>query len=542
MIDSTSTVSRSDYVRSWYNRLGGIFSDLGDLHIFHGHDDRFGDEIAELGIAVSQLYDEIEQGARTEAQAEQQAADLTGRVAALTARLYTDGRPFTATAADADLVLDATLAAYADATPFTLADLDHVSAITGYNLRWLRRALAERTEAGLLAADTVADTWHVIDPDGLPNRTQTTTPQQVQQSAGVSDEQALDLALALWADGQPFGLVELGGVLTFTGQSWTWLLARLGERVVNGILAYDSASGYRVADPGALKTLTLGLRPARLTLTLTMRVTHHGGRWIAVPEGAPDGVSLAGGLSGRTLAELRHEVEAAKHFLCGVEADVAVTVRYLSPEAAPTEAPDSTTQEVPERSEAGRLAVLVPAYSGHTYTVGPQEAAAVLDHALGFFADGAPFTAAALVDVLDVTGQTRTWLWVRLAEKVADGLLARDVEHATYTVVDAAQVRADAVDAEFTLARQIDEADDVDAVDASDVLADDEPCPARETVSARSAVRSGRIAGFFFALALLTLIFAFQPTTPVSAALTVALAAALAATGFLYRHLARHSN
>ncbi|MEV4753019.1 hypothetical protein AB0K21_42310 [Streptosporangium sp. NPDC049248] len=367
MIDSAPALSHADRTRYWYNRLGDIFSDLGGLYTFHGRDDRFGDEIAELGMTVSQLYDEIEEGKLTEAQAQQQAADLTGRLAALTARIYTDGRPFTATDDDAALVLDATLAAYDDATPLTLDDLDHVSAITGYNTRWLRRALAERTEEGLLAVDAVAGTWQVLDPEGLRTRDQIDTPTE-QLPAGMSDEQALNLALALWADGKPFSPVELDGVLRFTGQSWTWLLARLGERVVTGLLAYDTATGYQVADPAALKALVISPRPTSATDT-------------APP--AP---------------------------------------------AMPT----------------------VPA-----------------------------------------------------------------------------------------LASQLDE---VDAVDPSDALADNEPGPGRAAAPGRPAVRSGRIAWFFFALAQLALVFALLPTTPAPAPLTVALAAALAATGLLYRHLARRSN
>ncbi|MFI6513319.1 hypothetical protein ACIBCT_37435 [Streptosporangium sp. NPDC050855] len=73
----------------------------------------------------------------------------------------------------------------------------------------------------------------------------------------TSDEQTLHLALLLWADGSPFSLADLDGVLTATGQSWTWLLARLGERVVTGLLAYDTATGYRVADPTGLKALVI---------------------------------------------------------------------------------------------------------------------------------------------------------------------------------------------------------------------------------------------------------------------------------------------
>jgi len=70
-----------------------------------------------------------------------------------------------------------------------------------------------------------------------------------------SDEQTLHLALVLWADGRPFSVADLDWVLTATGQSWTWLLARLGERVVTGLLAYDTATGYRVIDPSALEAL-----------------------------------------------------------------------------------------------------------------------------------------------------------------------------------------------------------------------------------------------------------------------------------------------
>ncbi|MFF5115042.1 hypothetical protein [Streptosporangium sp. NPDC000509] len=265
MIDSTPAVpavSRSDRTRYWYDRLGGIFSDLGDLHIFHGHDDQFGDEIAELGSTVSELYYEIEEGKLAEAEAEKQATDLTRRLDALTARIYTDGRLFTATDAEAALVLDVTLAAYDDATPLTLDDLGHVLAITGYNTRWLMRALTERTEEGLLAVDAVAGTWQVLDPEGLRTRDQSDTPtEHEQQPANMSDEQALNLALALWADGKPFSPADLDGVLAFTGNTWTWLLVRLGERVVGGLLGYDTATGYRVIDPDALKALVLGTQP-----------------------------------------------------------------------------------------------------------------------------------------------------------------------------------------------------------------------------------------------------------------------------------------
>ncbi|MEU4836169.1 hypothetical protein [Streptosporangium sp. NPDC023615] len=72
-----------------------------------------------------------------------------------------------------------------------------------------------------------------------------------------TDEETLHLALVLWADGSPFCAADLDGVLAATGQSWTWLLARLGERVVTGLLAYDTATGYRVADPAALKALLI---------------------------------------------------------------------------------------------------------------------------------------------------------------------------------------------------------------------------------------------------------------------------------------------
>ncbi|WP_436764380.1 hypothetical protein [Streptosporangium sp. V21-05] len=83
-----------------------------------------------------------------------------------------------------------------------------------------------------------------------------------------TDEETLHLALVLWADGSPFTAADLDGVLTATGQSWTWLLARLGERVVTGLLAYDTATGYRVADPAALKTLAIPNASATTPLAL----------------------------------------------------------------------------------------------------------------------------------------------------------------------------------------------------------------------------------------------------------------------------------
>jgi hypothetical protein len=101
--------------------------------------------------------------------------------------------------------------------------------------------------------------------------------------------------------------------------------------------------------------------------------------------------------------------------------------------------------------------VLAPAYTGHSYAVDDDQAAAVLDHTLGYFADGRPFAPAALADVLDVTGQSRSWLLQQLWWKVCDGLLERDPQEGTYTVIDPERVLADAHRAELDLAGELDD-------------------------------------------------------------------------------------
>ncbi|WP_068929324.1 hypothetical protein [Planobispora rosea] len=107
-------------------------------------------------------------------------------------------------------------------------------------------------------------------------------------------------------------------------------------------------------------------------------------------------------------------------------------------------------------SPTGRR-VLIPAYTGHSYAVDDEQAGAVFDHALGYVADGWPFTPAALADVLDVTGQSRSWLLQQLAGKVRDELLERDPSQGTYTVIDPARVLADAHRAELELAGELDD-------------------------------------------------------------------------------------
>ena len=411
------------------------------------------------------------------------------------ARIHTDGRPFIATDAEAALILDLTLAAYGDNHPFNVGDLDHVLAISGCDTHWLAYALNERENCGLL---TVSDnsTWRVIDSAALRSRIESTWQASAsadhQQREGMSDEKVLNLVLALWADGAPFTPADLEHVLAFTGQSWTWLLARLGERVVSGILGYDTATGYRVINSAALQILALGPQPITTPATITV-----------MP-------------------------------------------------AQPAQQDGGTAQE------ARHLTVLVPTYTGHTYTVGPDQAEAVLDHALGFFADGAPFTAADLVDVLDVTGQTRTWLWVRLAEKVTDGLLARHIKHATYTVIDAARVRADALAAELALTGQLDEVEQesnlVEPTGDRPVYTLDIPAgrlplsihhpvvtgasaPSCPTCSDPAQIRKAARARTAFGLALLALLAA-AALLAAPAALTIALIVISTITGIRFFRLA----
>ncbi|WP_329431354.1 hypothetical protein OG339_48125 (plasmid) [Streptosporangium sp. NBC_01495] len=402
-----------------------------------------------------------------------------------TDRSHTDtaGR-FTATDTEAALILDLTLAAYGDGFPFRIHDLDHVLAISGCDTHWLVYALNERVTSGLLAVGANG-IWQVIDSAALRSHTTTISQADVatgQLPAGMSDEEALNLTLALWADGHPFWPDDLKGLLTFTGQSWIWLLAHLAERVAIGLLAYNSSTGYQVIAPDALKNLVLKPSPT-----------------------------------------------------------IENTPTPVSSMARP-----ATRAEGEDNPKSTKPAALVPTYSGHAYTLGPDEADAVLDHALGFFADGSPFPPAALVDVLDITGQTRTWLLRRLINKTSTGLLERDVEQGTYTVIDAARICADAYNAELVLAGQIDEAEPEDDLigPASDRLAHilDVPTtrpsltahPATAAITAQACPKSGEPSLSVVArtrtivgLAMLALFFAISVAAPLPlvAGVLVAIAA-----------------